>query len=437
MKILIYNPLPLGGIVEHTHYQARELYRLMCEGEDLQVTVLCPADYLDGRKIEYETAKVFISPLPTPKHAVGGMRKVLRTMHHLWRMVANPWILAWEVLRRRPDAVLISCYSEYLAPLWVWPHWLLAKVGRVVYVANLHDPVRDYQVGPRWWHELCTRMAYWPISIGMVHNRLPEPSPVPSTVKVVEVAVGVYEFSEEPESPAAIRAAWGVRNEKSEMLKLGKAESRNSADGGNALDSGRPTLDSSAPADFVFLAFGFIRDNKNLDLAIRALADCPRAWLVVMGRAQSRKDKPVEFYRNLAEELGVQERVKFFDGFVPDERLGSYFTATDAVLLTYDKTFHSQSGVLNIAARARRPVLASSGDSPLRDSVLKYRTGIFVEPDHLEDLKEGMKKMIRGEWRVANGGPDWEGYEAYASWRTNVTRILNAARAVRMLRRKR
>ena len=352
-------------------------------------------------------------------------------MLHVWKIASDQFLFAIKIIQEKPDFVIIGWYGEYLAPLWVLPHWILARVFKVIYVVNIHDPVRDFVVGPKWWHDLSVRMAYWPISVGVVHQRLPEPSPVPKHVHVVEAPVGVYDLQESPEDPEAIRAGWGVQKEKSETLKLGKAESRNSADGGNALDSGRSSLDTSAHADVVFLAFGFIRDNKNLDLVIRALVENPSVVLVVMGRAQSKKDKPLEFYRNLAAELGVQDRVKFFDGFVPDEKLASYFAAADVVVLTYDASFHSQSGVLNVAARARRLVLASAGESPLKDCVQKFRLGVFVEPDDLRALTNGMKVVASVEWRVMGGGPDWEGYEAFGSWDVNVAKILEGVAEVR------
>jgi glycosyltransferase involved in cell wall biosynthesis len=503
--ILIYCPTSAGGIPEHANYQARALSQGSKEVSGEKIVMLCDEMFLLGRKVDYEKALVFGS-----RFSLFGLfaARFGALVDKSLKIIADQWRLAWEVIMRRPDVVLLASYSEYLAPLWVLPHWILARCFGVVYVANLHDPVRDYVVGPKWWHELSVAMAYWPISVGVVHQRLPEPSPVPKHVQVVEAPVGVYDLQESPEDPVAIRAGWGVRGYDSvklkatlttdcthrhnqapgqvrgrlpqgspegetsgnERIKWGTTNHTNLHEEGEAgpclekpsgaafsnpstselaRDSETTSLIRSADAtasspatgysppatpaspEVVFLAFGFIRDNKNLDLVIRGMLDNPEALLVVMGKAQSQKDKPVDFYRNLALELGVGDRVRFFDEFVPDEKLASYFAAADVVLLTYDKTFHSQSGVLNVAARARRPVLASAGESPLKDCVQRFRLGVFVEPDDLNALKIGMKLAASAESQEVSDSPDWEGYEAFASWDENVQKILDAVKEIR------
>ena len=491
MRVLIFCPASHGGIAEHAHYQARALVHH--DRLDLDLVLLCSPDFLDGRIVEYKKEEVFSSRFSVFSRFGGRFGKMLDRCLNIW---GDQWRLAWEILRSKPDVVLVASYSEYLAPFWIWPHFVFARFFGVTYVANLHDPVRDYQVGPKWWHDLSVKLAYLPISVGVVHQRLSSPSPVPLHVKVVEAPVGVYDLQESVEDPKAIRAAWGVVGRNSERLKaalttiehggrcekeqpkvdpkgegVGTSESNDTESTEGAQCVARGTCDgaafsnpstselardsettplirsadttASSPAtsysphatpsssDVVFLAFGFIRDNKNLDLVIRALASCPQAHLVVMGKAQSQKDKPVGFYLKLAKELGVETRVKFYDAFVPDEKLGSYFAAADVVVLTYDGTFHSQSGVLNVAARARRPVLASSGESPLKDCVQKYNLGVFVAPDSEDAIARGMKHVASDKWRVTGGDPNWSGYEAYASGDGNVQRILDAVKEIR------
>ena len=501
-KTVIFCPVSIGGIAEHVHYQARALSRSGCA-----LIVLSATDYLTSRQVDYCVQRIYSPEIQSSK-SENLFHRIKKICHHAWKIVSDQFLFAIKIVQEKPDFVIIGWYGEYLAPLWVLPHWMVARFFRVIYVVNIHDPVRDFVVGPKWWHNLSVWMAYWPISVGVVHQRLPEPSPVPKHVHVVEAPVGVYDLQESPEDPEAIRAAWGVGGRKSEKLKadlttdaadghnqaLGQVRGRlpQGSPGGEtsgherikwgttnhtdfheegeagtcldkpsgdafsnlstselARDSETTSLIRSADAsaslpatsysplatpaspDVVFLAFGFIRDNKNLDLVIRALVENPSAVLVVMGRAQSKKDKPLEFYRNLAAEMGVQDRVKFFDGFVPDEKLSSYFAAADVVVLTYDASFHSQSGVLNVAARARRPVLVSAGESPLKDCVERFRLGVFVEPDNLRALQEGMKMVMSDEWRVMGGEPDWEGYEAFASWDVNVAKILEGVEEVR------
>ena len=113
--------------------------------------ILCSRDFLDGRKVSYQKSEVFRSHFSVFSR-FGGRFGAL--FDRSFNIIGCQWRLAWEVVCRRPDVVLLSSYSEYLAPFWVLPHWILAKCFGVTYVANLHDPVRDYVVGPQWWHEL-------------------------------------------------------------------------------------------------------------------------------------------------------------------------------------------------------------------------------------------------------------------------------------------
>jgi len=155
---------------------------------------------------------------------------------------------------------------------------------------------------------------------------------------------------------------------------------------------------------------------------VQALAAIPEAFLVIAGSVASTNDRPFAFYRELAARLGVLERCRFFEGFVSDAELGNYFSGADFVLLTYASTFHSQSGVLNIAARARKPVLASASPSPLIESVNKFQLGATVVPDDLEAVIGGMRRLLHEPPE-----PRWADYEAAAAWAVNARGIMSAA----------
>ncbi len=375
-KILSFCPSTYGGIAEHTFYQANALKRA-----GARVLCLVPPAFLNGRETEFERVVCLINPVPA------GGRGIVRKTKLAWRIIANYWILAWQIIKRCPDLVLLDSYVEYLAPFWVWPHWLLARLWRVKYAANLHDPVRNYAVGPEWWHRLCIRLAYLPLGFVIVHDELTESAAVPRSVRVVKAPHGLYEISESVTDVAAIRCEWGVRD-----------------------------------GQKVFLAFGFVRDGKNLDLAIQALKSVPEAFLVIAGSVASTKDKTFTFYRELAANLSVKERCRFFEGFVEDGDLPKYFGGADFVLLTYASSFHSQSGVLNLAARARKPVLASAAPSPLVESVKKFNLGVTVEPDSVEAMARGMCRLV-STYPQAH----WDDYEAAASWSVNARNLCEAA----------
>lgn len=378
IKMLIFSPGNSGGLAEHTRYQAAAL-----GAAGSSVHVLCESDFACPA---YPGCKLL--PALVPESLTRSDSRPLRLLLQSLRIITNQWILAYEVVRHRPDVVLIACYAEYLSLFWVWPHLLLSKLRLSVYGANFHDPVRDYQVGPKWWHKLSVFLAYLPLKFGIVHQKLPVPSPIPARVRVAEAPVGIYELASSPVEAEVIRRKWGVQTGKK-----------------------------------VFFTFGFLRNNKNIDLAIRAIADHPEAFLVVMGSVPSGKDRPMAFYTNLVKELKLGERVFFSEEFVPDTEIASYFGAADFILLTYGSSFVSQSGVLNIAARAERPVLASSGPSPMADAVKTYNLGVFVEPDSVDALSAGMRNLLEGRCDP----PHWKAYENYASWDTNARVVLEAA----------
>ncbi len=378
--VLFFAPAEVGGLAEHVHYQANALHEA-----GVRVEVLCAEGYLEGRAVSYTRRPSLMRPgSKSPK-------KWRRGLHLALASIVNPYILAWRALRSRPRLVFFDSYVEYFSPFWFKPHWILSRIFGLRYGMNLHDPLRDYVFGPRLWHKLSVWLAYTPFSFGLIHQKLPDASVVPSWVTLHEVPVGVYAVQNMNASPVLLRTQL------------------------NLPDHAR-----------VFLAFGFIRDNKNLDLFIRAMADYPEVYFVIAGRAQASKDKPIEFYQELARSEGVADRVIFKNDFIPDEEISALFNLADTVVLTYDHTFHSQSGVINIAASVKKPVIASAGESPLKEVVERFNLGEFVEPDSLEALKAGLQRRLAATEAIADA--DWDGYFAYASWQTNIQPLLRELR---------
>ena len=123
----------------------------------------------------------------------------------------------------------------------------------------------------------------------------------------------------------------------------------------------------------------------------------------------------------LAKDLGVADRCRWKTGFIPECDVWEFFTVADAVALTYSRDFRSASGVLNVNAQFRKPVLASSGPGPLKTAVGQYQLGEWVSPDSAEALKQGVARLmaIRPDAR-------WSEYLANHSWEENAKRVLCA-----------
>ncbi|MET0181141.1 MAG: glycosyltransferase family 4 protein [Novosphingobium sp.] len=382
-SVLIFAPSPLGGFAEHTHYQAQELAR-----RGVAVTVLCTPGFVKpAERCAYRQARRLL--------AVSG-RSLFARIGRKLADVLNYWILAWVVQRERPDLVLMEANTEFAALWWAWPHLLLARSG-VTYLANFHDPVRGAILGMRWYGQLLRRLAYGILRGGLIHGPPPPEAWLPRWLTMVEAPLGVFTDLAARTAPFDARARLGI------------------------------------PADaYLLLAFGHVADRKNLDLLIAALPDLAGVALLVAGTTTSPRHRPVAAYRELAERAGVSDQVRFVDAVIPEADIAAYFLAADAIALTYNAGFVSQSGVLQIAALWDRPILASGGDGPLREAIERHRLGVFVAPDDVGAIVAGVETLRRREVHAAG----FAAYRAAASWRINVDRLLELFARVRSERRR-
>jgi glycosyltransferase involved in cell wall biosynthesis len=249
-----------------------------------------------------------------------------------------------------------------------------------VFGSIVHDPVRDYQIGPDWWHRRSVAAGYSFLREAFVHEavELQTVKPMPM-LRITTIPHGPYEFPLPSKTREQFRAE----------LKLPARAS-------------------------VVLSFGHVRDSKNLDLVIRALASLPSTYLLVAGQEQSSGQKPLAYYQAIAQQLGIGDRCRWLHGFIPASEVGNLFEASDMILLTYSRNFRSASGVLNTAVRYRKPCLASGGRSNLLSAVEQYNLGWCLEPDDQMALTDALKRALRESIT-----PGWDAYEAEYSWKRN------------------
>jgi len=118
----------------------------------------------------------------------------------------------------------------------------------------------------------------------------------------------------------------------------------------------------------VLTTFGLLSPNKGIETMIRAMpaivAAHPDALYVVLGATHPHLvAREGERYREgliaLAAELGVAGSVRFVDGFLAQERLLDYLSATDIYVTPYLNEAQITSGTLSYAVGLGKPVVST------------------------------------------------------------------------------
>lgn len=131
------------------------------------------------------------------------------------------------------------------------------------------------------------------------------------------------------------------------------------------------------PAFNYLLFFGLIRDYKGLDLLIEALgrpllADL-KIKLLVAGEFYTDEEK----YRDQVKKLSLEERIIFYNQYIPNNEVENYFNAADLVVQPYKTA--TQSGVTQVAYHFNKPMLVTDVGG-LGEIVPHEKAGYVVAP---------------------------------------------------------
>jgi glycosyltransferase involved in cell wall biosynthesis len=111
------------------------------------------------------------------------------------------------------------------------------------------------------------------------------------------------------------------------------------------------------------LAFGSIRENKGLHLAIRAVQTLPPDFhipvhLTIAGGIQNSSAE--RYWQTCKQMIATKpDGIEVIEGHVDDDKIGPLLARHHAVLLPYTD-FYSESGVANLALSHQRPILATA-----------------------------------------------------------------------------
>lgn len=136
----------------------------------------------------------------------------------------------------------------------------------------------------------------------------------------------------------------------------------------------------------VILFFGFIRPYKGLVHLLEALPNVLKRvelTLLIAGEFWGDENR----YLAQIERLGIKDRVKIIDRYIPNEEINLYFAASDVVVVPYSAA--TGSGIVQVAFGCERPVITTKVGS-LGEVVQDGRTGYLVEPNNAKSLAQAI-----------------------------------------------
>lgn len=163
--------------------------------------------------------------------------------------------------------------------------------------------------------------------------------------------------------------------------------------------------------DPIILFFGFIRHYKGLHLLLEAFPRVLRqtdALLMIAGEFYEDRTG----YMNLINKLNIRDKIILIDDFIPDEKVGLFFSAADLVALPYISA--TQSGVIQIAYNFDKPVVATPVGG-LPEVVVQDKTGYVVDKIDGNSIADGIIHLLKLKDKV-NFEQNIQKYKKQFSW---------------------
>ena len=301
---------------------------------------------------------------------------VLQGLGHPWSVLRRAKFLTAQW--RNPTKLIRAAEQEHIQVIHLQSYHHLsfgqwkesAKRSGVKWVISAHDVKRDVAILHKGWEDERLKASYRFADAILVHSSYQKEELIDfaqvAASKIHLVPHGPYEYAVPSDSREAIRSSLRIPEQSD-----------------------------------VALFFGQIRNDKNLESFLEALASAQTGTHLLVAGQPGGRHQAADYYRKLTEELGIGDRVHFFFGHIPAEEVGIYFKAADWVVLPYKESFTSQSGVLNIAAQfdRLRPANRGSRDFDLVTHVRQLGADIVgISALHIQHTFVGKRT-----WRI-NGG---------------------------------
>jgi glycosyltransferase involved in cell wall biosynthesis len=366
MSLLIYNPNSKGGNFDYSI----QIFNAFVNRKEFNPTILLlPSNAMN----ENVSGMKKILLRDTPPSSI----RLLSQTYFLFRSLVNPFIVFVFLLRNRKiKYVLFNDYDQATSFLWV--PFFKAMRSKVVYAAMLHDPDRDGYFSNLRISIATMQTTMSLMDLAFYHEYLPQKPYYNSNTKYISVPHGLY-----PD----VTLAQADSKFKDKILRF------------------------KGNDHFLIAALGNIREEKNYKLIIASLLNIPHVKLLICGTPANTSIKVSEYF-NLIRELKLENRVLFIEKYLEPSELKAVQECSDAFILYYSESFKSQSGMLNLLAPSRKPLLTSDNESAMSTIVKRFKLGLVAIPDSKDDLTRMIEAFCNGDFPA----PDWEGYFKFASW---------------------
>ena len=163
-----------------------------------------------------------------------------------------------------------------------------------------------------------------------------------------------------------------------------------------------------ADNEFVILFFGIISPYKGTEELIEAFShlSLPKARLVIVGQVRDQALK-----QRLQQAAQMHSQIDFYEGFVADDEVATYFKAADIVCLPFQAITTSSSVML--ALGFGKPVVAPRL-GVLRD--LPASIGYFYSPTKPDGLEKSLLRAATQPEKLAAMGRRAKNYSDSLSW---------------------
>ncbi len=147
----------------------------------------------------------------------------------------------------------------------------------------------------------------------------------------------------------------------------------------------------------IFLSFGFIDEKKNVVNILKAMQklsaeESAKSCLMIVGKIhpeyQNQLNKSLEETRNLRPELQIVLESRFVD----DSEMESFVSQSDIISVAYIN-FYSSSGVIGLAARHNKPVIATKF-GVVGDLTREYKLGLTVDGHNTGEIKDAVQYFL-------------------------------------------